>query len=141
MLNNAIGGPKGSEQVEQETKQPNCVLVVEDHPPLRELIENVLNDAGYNVITAADGNEALRIVDENENSIDLLLTDLTMPGMTGTALVKQFQERSRKSPVVIMSGSDPGTAMVHPGAHFLQKPFTSKSLLAIVLESLSDRLR
>jgi DNA-binding NtrC family response regulator len=128
------------EEVGEQKKQLLSVLVVEDHPPLRELIENVLNDAGYNVITAADGNEALRIVDENENSVDLLLTDLTMPGMTGDVLVQQFQRCSMNSPVVIMSGSDPGRATIHPGAYFLQKPFTSKSLLAIVLQSLNDRL-
>jgi CheY-like chemotaxis protein len=129
------------EEVGERKQQPLSVLVVEDHPPLRELIENILNDAGYNVITAADGNEALRILDQSENSVDLLLTDLTMPGLTGAALVQQFQQRSRDSGVVIMSGSYQGTATTHPGTRFLQKPFTSKSLLAIVLQSLNDRLR
>lgn len=127
--------------MQAELNRGFSVLVVEDHPPLRELIENVLSDAGYNVITAGDGNEALRFVNGNDNPVDLLLTDLAMPGMTGTALVQQFQELAKNAGIVIMSGSDPGTATPPPGAHFLQKPFTSKSLLAVVLQSLNDRVR
>ena len=125
--------------MEAESNRGFSVLVVEDHPPLRELIENVLSDAGYNVITAGDGDEALRFVNGNDNPVDLLLTDMAMPGMTGTALVRQFQELSKNAGIVIMSGSDPGTATA--GTHFLQKPFTSKSLLAVVLRSLNDRRR
>ncbi len=78
------------------------VLVAEDHPPLRELIAALLNDAGYHVTTAATGDEALRIA--NETQVDLLLTDLRMPGLSGSSLIDQFQAQSRNSGVVVMSG-------------------------------------
>ena len=80
--------------------------MAEDHPPLRELIAAVLNNAGYHVMTAACGDEALRIA--NESVVDLLLTDLRMPGLSGSSLIDQFQAHSKNSGVVVMSG-DAGT--------------------------------
>jgi len=112
------------------------VLVAEDHPPLRELIAAVLNNAGYNVMTAASGDEALRIA--HESDVDLLLTDMRMPGLSALSLIHQFQEHSRNSGVVVMSG-DQGTLKPQDRVQFLQKPFTSKSLLAAISQTLSDR--
>jgi DNA-binding NtrC family response regulator len=112
------------------------VLVAEDHPPLRELIAAVLNNAGYHVMTAASGDEALRIV--NESVVDLLLTDIRMPGLSALSLIHQFQAQSKNSGVVIMSG-DGGTLKPQDRVQFLQKPFTSKSLLAAITQTLSER--
>jgi DNA-binding response OmpR family regulator len=112
------------------------VLVAEDHPPLRELIAAVLNNAGYHVMTAATGDEALRIA--HESDVDLLLTDMRMPGLSALSLIHQFQAHSRNSGVVIMSG-DEGTLKPKDRVQFLQKPFTSKSLLAVITQTLSDR--
>jgi DNA-binding response OmpR family regulator len=112
------------------------VLVAEDHPPLRELIAAVLNHAGYHVMTAASGDEALRIA--NESVVDLLLTDIRMPGLSASSLIHQFQARSSNSGVVIMSG-DRGTLKPQDRVQFLQKPFTSKSLLAAITQTLSGR--
>ena len=78
------------------------VLVAEDHPPLREMIAAILNNAGYRVMTAESGDEALRIA--NESVVDLLLTDLRMPGLSASSLIDQFQANSRGSGVVVMSG-------------------------------------
>ncbi len=113
------------------------VLVAEDHPPLRELIAAVLNNAGYHVMTAASGDEALRIA--NETVVDLLLTDLRMPGLSADSLIDQFRARSRNSGVVVMSG-DVGTLKPHDDVQFLEKPFTSKSLLAAIAQTLRDRM-
>jgi two-component system, cell cycle sensor histidine kinase and response regulator CckA len=117
------------------------VLVAEDHPPLRELIAAVLDNAGYNVMTAECGDEALRIA--HESDVDLLLTDVTMPGLSASSLIDQFQSLSRNSGVVIMSGdnisSDGRALKVQERVQFLQKPFTSKSLLATITQTLSDR--
>lgn len=112
------------------------VLVAEDHPPLRELIAAVLNHAGYHVMTAASGDEALHIA--HESVVDLLLTDLRMPGLSGSSLIEQFQAHSRNSGVVVMSG-DGGTLKPQDRVQFLQKPFTSKSLLAAITQTLSAR--
>jgi two-component system, cell cycle sensor histidine kinase and response regulator CckA len=117
------------------------VLVAEDHPPLRELIAAVLDNAGYNVMTADCGDEALRIA--HESDVDLLLTDVSMPGLSASSLIDQFQVLSRNSGVVIMSGdiisSDGGPLKAQERVQFLQKPFTSKSLLATITQTLSDR--
>jgi DNA-binding NtrC family response regulator len=112
------------------------VLVAEDHPPLRELIAAVLNNAGYHVMTAASGDEALRIA--NESVVDLLLTDLRMPGLSGHSLIDQFQAHSKNSGIVVMSG-DGGTLKPQDRVQFLQKPFTAKSLLAAITQTLSAR--
>jgi two-component system cell cycle sensor histidine kinase/response regulator CckA len=112
------------------------ILVAEDHPPLLEHIAAVLNKAGYNVMTAASGDEALRIA--SESTVDLLLTDIRMPGLSANSLIDQFQALSRNSGVVIMSG-DGGTLKPQDRVQFLQKPFTSKSLLAAITQTLNDR--
>jgi DNA-binding NtrC family response regulator len=112
------------------------ILVAEDHTPLRELISALLNNAGYNVMTAESGDEALRIARESE--VDLLLTDMRMPGLSALSLIHEFQAHSKNSGVVIMSGD--GAALKPPErVQFLQKPFSSKSLLAVVTETLSNR--
>ncbi len=122
------------------------VLVAEDHPPLRELIAAVLDNAGYNVMTADCGAEALRIA--RESGVDLLLTDVSMPGLSASSLIDQFQTLSANSGVVIMSGdimsseimsSDRRALKAQERVQFLQKPFTSKSLLATITQTLSDR--
>ncbi|HEY3838658.1 MAG TPA: response regulator, partial [Bryobacteraceae bacterium] len=77
-----------------------------------------------------------------ENAVDLLITDVRMPGLSSSSLVQHFQQHSKNAKVVIMSGCDPDTLTAHSsGAKFLPKPFTSKSLLAVVLQTLSDHLR
>ena len=119
-----------------EEERQISVLVAEDHPPLRELIAAVLNNAGYRVMTAASGDEALRIAHESE--VDLLLTDMRMPGLSALSLIHQFREHSRNSGVVIMSG-DGENIKPEDRVQFLQKPFTSKSLLAAITQTLDDR--
>jgi len=112
-----------------EQSQPS-VLVVEDHPPLRELIATVLGDAGYQVFAAATGEEALRLA--SGVSVDLVLTDVTLPGMSGPALIEQLRGQSREMRVVVMSGHD----RRFQDAYFLQKPFTPKSLRAVIAKAL-----
>jgi len=119
----------------QEVDQARRILVVEDHVGLRELIDAVLTDAGYEVVTAATADEALRIADEKP--VDVLLTDLGLPGLNGNDLARRFQEQSQNLPVVLMSGRDPeDLEACRSDAHFLPKPFTPKSLLAVVSKSL-----
>jgi two-component system, cell cycle sensor histidine kinase and response regulator CckA len=117
-------------------QQQLSVLVAEDHTPLRELIAAILNNAGYNVLTAASGDEALRIA--SESTVDLLLTDVRMPGLSADSLVDQFKEHAGNAGVVMMSG-DLDAIKAHGRVQLLQKPFTSKSLLAVVSRGLGDR--
>jgi CheY-like chemotaxis protein len=111
------------------------VLVVEDHPPLRELISTVLNGAGYHVLEAANGAEALRLA--QSEAVDIVLTDVVMPGMNGPALIQQLRAQTPQVRVVFMSGHDHGLLKTYAdGALYLQKPFTPKALKAIISTAL-----
>jgi CheY-like chemotaxis protein len=107
------------------------VLVVEDAEGLRELTKRLLERHGYVVLLAANAEDAGCLFDENP-SIDLLLTDVVMPGASGPELVKQLVERRPALKVVYMSGYT-DEAIVHrgvldPGIAFLHKPFSSETL-------------
>ena len=107
------------------------VLVVEDADGLRELTKRLLERQGYTVLLAANADEARHLFDEHP-SIDLLLTDVVMPGASGPELVKQLVEQRPTLKVIYMSGYT-DEAIVHhgvldPGIVFLHKPFSSESL-------------
>ena len=107
------------------------VLVVEDAEGLRELVTRLLKRLGYVVIVAANADEALRLFEENP-SIDVLLTDVVMPGASGAELSRQLLERRPSLKVLYMSGYT-DEAIVHhgvlkPGIALLNKPFTSDEL-------------
>jgi CheY-like chemotaxis protein len=107
------------------------VLVVEDATGLRELTRRLLERQGYTVLLAANADEALRLFDAHP-SIDLLLTDVVMPGASGPDLVKQLVERCPALQVIYMSGyTDEAIAhhgVLDPGIAFLHKPFSSETL-------------
>ncbi|MEO8678287.1 MAG: PAS domain-containing protein [Vicinamibacterales bacterium] len=107
------------------------VLVVEDADGLRELTQRLLQRQGYTVLTAANADEALRL-SEQHPSIDLILTDVVMPGASGPALIKQITGRRPGLKVIYMSGYTEDSITHHgvlkPGIAFLHKPFTSQTL-------------
>jgi two-component system, cell cycle sensor histidine kinase and response regulator CckA len=110
------------------------VMVAEDSKALRALTRRLLEDAGYRVIEAGSGAEALaRGVEEQP---DLLLTDVVMPGMSGRELAEALWERTPGLPVVVMSGYTDDVVLRHgllgAGAAFLEKPFTRAQLLDAV---------
>jgi CheY-like chemotaxis protein len=107
------------------------VLVVEDEEVLRDLTRRLLERQGYTVLVAANAADACLQFDEHP-SIDLLLTDVVMPGASGPELVKQLVERRPKLKVLYMSGYTDDAISRHgvldSGIVFLRKPFTSESL-------------
>jgi DNA-binding NtrC family response regulator len=108
------------------------ILVVEDEPSLRELARTILHDQGYTVITAESCDQALAIVSKITNPLHLLLTDVIMPGMSGTALAKELSAKYPALKILYMSGYT-DNAIVHygilePGIEFIQKPFSPASL-------------
>ena len=116
------------------------VLLVEDETSVRELLVKVLEGEGYKVLAAANGREALDICQHYEDSIDLLLTDVVMPGMSGRQLVERLTGRCRNLKVLYMSGYT-DDAIVHHGVldsdvAFLQKPFTPEGVALKVREVL-----
>jgi CheY-like chemotaxis protein len=115
------------------------VLVVEDAEGLRELVRRLLQRQGYTVLVASNADEALRLFEEHP-SIDLLLTDVVMPGPSGPELTTQLVGRRPALKVVYMSGYTEEAIVQHgvlrPGIAFLHKPFTSDTLVRKLRETL-----
>jgi signal transduction histidine kinase len=112
------------------------VLVVEDEPGVRELALRILQEAGYEVTAAEDGHAALRALNGESPTPDLVLTDLLMPRMNGRQLGEALEAMYPGLPVIYMSG-DTGEnivprRLVPDGAPFLRKPFTPAQLLKII---------
>jgi CheY-like chemotaxis protein len=124
-------------------ERTGTVLVVEDQDLFREMIHEVLEQNGFRVLLAQNGDEALRICEEQTDPIDLVLTDVVMPKMSGPQLAEKISAR-RKMRVLFMSGySDDAIArhgVLAERAEFLQKPFSPDDLLrkvqSVVLQKL-----
>jgi len=113
------------------------VLVVDDEAPLRSVIRDVLELAGYRVLEAEDGATALALAGQEDARVDLLVTDVTMPVMDGTALVREFRARHPGTRVVVMSGLAEHAQAAEKGDAFLSKPFTTATLEQAVREALA----
>ena len=116
------------------------ILLVEDEAPVRRLVYQILCEAGYTVRQAGHGREALEIASNSAEPIRLLITDVVMPHMNGRELADELARRFPQMKVLFISGY-PGNAVeergiLEPGSHFLQKPFSSETLLRQVQEML-----
>jgi PAS domain S-box-containing protein len=109
------------------------VLLVEDDESVRAVAQRMLERNGYRVIVAHDPADALRLSDELGNQVDVLMTDVVMPRMSGALLAAQLLARRPEIKVLYVSGYTDATVMEHGalgyGASFLQKPFTSDQLM------------
>ena len=112
------------------------VLVVDDEASLRAIVRDVLEEAGYRVLEAADAAEAIRAAGPAASSVDLVLTDVNLPGRGGVALVQELKAMRSELPVVVMSGATEGQGSGLPAA-FLSKPFTSQALEQTIREALA----
>lgn len=117
------------------------ILVVEDEAGIRALVRKILRRQGYEVLEAANGQDALVLCRENGRRVDLLITDLLMPQMGGRELVERLETQGHDMKVLYVSGyTDDATVYsgdLPPGTAFLQKPFTLGSLLDKVKEVLA----
>ena len=105
------------------------ILVVEDEKDVRELIEEILQSAGYRVLTAGDGQDAIVVASTDRGPIHLLLTDVLMPEMKGPSLARHLQAGRPGLRVLFMTGyPDPITDLAFGNATVLQKPFTAREL-------------
>jgi two-component system, cell cycle sensor histidine kinase and response regulator CckA len=132
--------PCASPQNRPLAKGSETLLVVEDEYAVRELVRGVLESAGYTVLLALRGEEAIQIASDNRSPIDLLLTDVVMPQMGGRELAKAVEKIDPMIKVVYMSGYAE-KAIVHqgilePGAVLIQKPFTPDALIRKIREVL-----
>jgi two-component system, cell cycle sensor histidine kinase and response regulator CckA len=103
------------------------VLLVEDEDGLRQVAGRILREGGYVPITVADATAALAVMARND--VDLLLTDVVMPGMSGVELVRRTNIDRPGLPIVMMSGYSEQIGRVESGAETLRKPFTRETLL------------
>ncbi len=119
------------------------VLVVDDEPDIRRFVVDVLQSLGYKVIKASSAREALRISNEIEDNIDLLLTDLTMPGMNGLELRESFLKKSPATKVIVMSGygdeAITDKRIKKDDIIFMQKPLTYRKLATKLRDVLDTR--
>ena len=116
------------------------ILFAEDDSGLRKLNVELLRDLGYNVIEAIDGAEALSIVERYPDQLDLLLTDVVMPGMNGQQLAEEALRKRPTLKVLFVSGYTSGAVrekIMASGAPFLQKPL-SRKILAKTLREILD---
>jgi two-component system cell cycle sensor histidine kinase/response regulator CckA len=133
---------RGAEPAAQPASQPDrplagteTVLLVEDNELLRRLLEEALLGSGYTVLSARDGVDALEQGERHEGSIDLLLTDVMMPGMRGTELIPRILRLRPELRVLIMS-AQPAPAEVDGVDGFIAKPFTLSALAVRLREIL-----
>jgi signal transduction histidine kinase len=116
------------------------ILLVEDEPAVRELATLILQEQGYKVLEAANGQEALRLSQEHNEKIQLLLTDVVMPGMGGKELAEQLDQTRSDLKILFMSGYA-DSIIAHHGVleldiPFMEKPFSSHTLTYKVREVL-----
>lgn len=121
------------------------ILLVEDEEPVRNLGRHVLERAGYTVIEAADGIEAKKIWEANREEIDLLFTDIVMPGgVSGFELASALQEIDPDLGVIFISGYSADIAgrelNLEEGQNFVQKPCSPRTMLEIVRKCLDERI-
>ena len=125
-----VGVPTGEE----------TLLLVEDDDAVRRLAQRILVTAGYRVLSAASGEEALALAEQHGADIDLLVTDVVMPGMSGRELSQRLGPTLPRLRVLFMSGYTDNAIVHHgvldPGTHFCTKPFTAAGLARKVREVL-----
>jgi two-component system cell cycle sensor histidine kinase/response regulator CckA len=126
------------------TDRSETVLIVEDEAEVRELAALFMKSAGYTVLTARDGVDALASVQSSKKQIDVVVTDVVMPNMRGPDLAKRLKSLRPDIKIIYMSGYldyNGGSGEFLEDGFFLQKPFTRDTLSSKVMEALeSERI-
>ncbi len=131
------------EEFREEFSEGNeVVLLAEDDEDVRILASHILNEQGYKVLEAKNGEEALSISENENGNIELVLTDVIMPGITGKELAEQLVSTHPNLKVIYFSGYTDDAIVRHgvleEGIHFIQKPFTASALLNKVRQVLDS---
>ena len=125
-----VGGPR------------ETILLVEDHSVLLKLVKQILEDANFTVIAATCATQAARLEAEFPGTIDLLLSDVRMRGVSGPTLAKRLKERRPQMRVMLMSGYPGGAMLVlNYGWHYIEKPFVPSVLVSKIKDALRGETR
>jgi two-component system, cell cycle sensor histidine kinase and response regulator CckA len=120
------------------------ILLVEDEESFRALLKKNLSNLNFKVTAAPNGSEALRLVKENRLKPDLVITDVVMPGMSGSTLAERLRHTQPDMQVLYMSGYTDNAIVHHgvldPGTPFIQKPFNIRELVSKIWEVLQEHL-
>jgi two-component system, cell cycle sensor histidine kinase and response regulator CckA len=118
------------------------ILLVEDEESVRQLVRETLSARGYNVVEAVSGEAGLEIAGRHKGTIDLVITDVVMPGMDGREMIKRLSQKRPEAKVLYLSGytedSIASEELPESGIAFLQKPFTLQNLLRKIREILGS---
>ncbi|PYO75677.1 MAG: hypothetical protein DMD63_16285, partial [Gemmatimonadetes bacterium] len=118
-----------------------AVLLVEDETAVRHALERLLTGEGYTVLTAANGAEALPMFAGRKNEIELLITDIVMPAMSGRELAEQCRALRESLKVIYVTGYTRDSLLsqqtFEDGTEFIEKPFTRDAVLARIANVLS----
>jgi two-component system, cell cycle sensor histidine kinase and response regulator CckA len=139
--------PEVEKPTTEEQRRPvrGAVLVVEDEAPVRRLTARLLRDAGFTTLEAANGREAVAVLEETDEELRLLLTDIVMPKMSGRELAERVRGMHPDLPVLFMSGYTDDVVVRHGVATadlpFVAKPFTRDTLLKAVNEAIEAGVR
>lgn len=127
----------------QSVRGHETIMVVEDDPAVRELVRDELRKLGYRVFEAKNGLEACLVAAQQMGTLQLLLTDVVMPGMSGTELAQHLRVIKPELKILFISGytDDIGVAAGDPFSAYLEKPFTPEALAKLVRELLDNQLR
>lgn len=117
------------------------VLIVEDDPLVRLTVQHYLSGGGYCVLEAESSDEAVRVAEAHEGPLDLLVTDMVLPGMSGHDLSRRLTELRPSLRTVFMSAY-PNDMLIEqrriaPGTPSIEKPFSEETLLAAVRQVLA----
>src|SRR5438034_702866 len=136
----AAAEPERRKQPAETRGGTEMILLVEDEAPVRDFVHSALKRAGYRILAAADGDEALRLEAACPDQIDLLLSDGMMSGIRVPEMVAAFRKRRPNTRVLLMSGYAQEAfirqGLMVAGGAFLQKPFTAAGLVSKVREVL-----
>jgi two-component system cell cycle sensor histidine kinase/response regulator CckA len=134
--------PSAAQAAPRAQRGTETILIVEDEEAVRELIQTVLTEKGYDVIPSLDPQHAEQIAARFAGEIHLLLTDMVMPGISGRELAERISAKRRGIRVLFMSGYTDNVitsgGMLEEGLAFLQKPFSPAALVQKVREVLSE---
>jgi DNA-binding NtrC family response regulator len=127
--------PEKSAHAERRDDRPasGTILVVEDEPAVRSALGRILVAGGYKVLSAENGTEALKLFGAGKDPVDLLITDLVMPGIGGRDLARQCSAIRDSLKVIYISGYTRDSLLspqtFEEGTEFIEKPFTSDAIL------------